>query len=253
MGILSFKDFIEITNLSELNENVDIINNRLVISDELDSGIKLSFGKNKKLDPYKKTIEGVSGLVSYSLYQAKTQNSTAILNALKTSDLDSQKINNFLKFSSIYAARVLRKMDVDVIVTPKSSSDLTKKFVKEIQKRTNYDVIIDGFRKQPDISKIEIDVNHPKITPAIIKSMETIIERGIRRDSLSVKMFAVQYRKFVKNLFEVADERIYKLVQNKRVVIIDDIMTSGTTARNIFDILMVNGASDVQSLTLFKS
>lgn len=250
MQILNFKDFIRMSNLSE---NVDIINNKLVISNELDTGIKLSFGKNKKLDPYKKTIEGAYGLVSYSLYQAKTQNSTAILNALKTSDLDSQKINNFLKISSIYAARVLRQMGTDVIVTPVSSSDLTKEFVKEIQKRTNYDVIIDGFRKQHDISKIEIDVNHPKITPAIIRSMESIIERGIKKDSLSVKMFAVQYRKFIKNLFEVADERIYKLVQNKRVVIIDDIMTSGTTARNIFDILMINGASDVQSLTLFKS
>lgn len=250
MQILNFKDFVEITSLSE---NVDIVDNKLVISNELDTGINLSFGKNNKLDPYKKSIEGVSGLVSYSLYQAKTQNSTAILNALKTSDLDSQKINNFLKISSIYAARVLRQIGTDVIVTPISSSDLTKEFVKEIQKRTNYDVVIDGFRKQPDISKIVIDVNHPKITPAIIKSMESIIERGIKRDSLSVKMFAVQYRKFIKNLFEVADERIYKLVQGKRVVIVDDIMTSGTTARNIFDILMVNGASDVQALTLFKS
>lgn len=91
MKVLSFKDFVEITNLSELNENVDIVDNKLVISDELDSGIKLSFGKNKKLDPYKKTIEGVSGLVSYSLYQAKTQNSTAILNALKTSDLQTHQ------------------------------------------------------------------------------------------------------------------------------------------------------------------
>lgn len=251
-NILSFSEYIELCNLIE---SIDIVNNRLDFKseDNKDRGISTSFGKGKKLKPYTKTIEGVDGLVSYSLYQAKTTNATEIMKALKSSDFSDPEVQQFLNRSAVYAARILRGLNVDVIVTPQSSSPLTKEFVAQISRRTNYDVVIDAFRKRPDLTKVEIDRDHPKITPDIIASMERILSRAIKNGFLSVKQFAVQHRKFIKNLFEVTDDRLYKKIENKNVVIIDDIMTSGTTTKNIYDILKTNQAENISALTIFKS
>jgi len=41
--------------------------------------------------------------------------------------------------------------------------------------------------------------------------------------------------------------------ENKNIVIIDDIMTSGTTAESIYKLLISHGANSVSVLTLFKS
>lgn len=218
-----------------------------------DTGIKSSFGKGKALTPYTKKILG-DDLISYSLYNANTDNSTDIMKAIKSADMTNDDVKEFLNRTAIYAARVLRGLKVDVIVTPVSSSPLTKEFVKEISRRTNYDVYTDSFRKVPDFSKIRIDTSHPGLTDKIKDSMEKIIDRATRRGNLSVKMFAPQHRKFITNLFEVVvDKKLFDKIVDKHVVIIDDIMTSGTTAKNIYDVLRANGAEKVSALTIFKS
>lgn len=238
-----------------LKEDIDIVNGKLEVNTAMgdDSGISSSFGKSKKLSPYRKKISGVDDLVSYSLYQAKTDNSTDVLKALKKADFRDEDVAQFINRSAVYAYRLLRKQKVDVIVSPKSSSDLTKEFVNQIKRRGNYDVIVDAFTKKKDISKVEIDRDHPKITDKIIKSMERILKRAEEQGHLSVKMFSVQHRKFIKNLFDVADKRIYNKVAGKNVVVIDDVMTSGTTTKNIYDILRNNQAEEIVALTMFKA
>jgi len=251
LPILSFSEYI----VCELDESIDIENGRLVFNadDNKDTGVKTSFGKSKKLTPFTKTIEGTDGSIAYSLYQAKTRNSTDILKSMKSVDFSDPEVQQFLNRSAIYAARVLRSLKVDIIVTPKSSSDLTKEFVKQVQRRSNYDVLIDSFTKRPDLSKVQIDVDHPKITPDIIKSMQSILKRAIKDGRLSIKMFAPQHRKFVINMFEVTDPKIVDKIQDKSVMIIDDVLTSGTTIKNIYDILMTNNANNVSGMTIFKS
>ena len=246
------RDILGFSGYVQLQEDFNIENGKLIFdaARDKDSGIKSSFGKSKKLTPYKKTVDG---LVSYSLYQTKTSNSTDILKALKSSDFNDPEVKKFLIRSAIYAVRILRSMKADVIVTPISSSDLTKEFVKEIERRTNYDVLIDSFMKRPDLSKVTIDKDHPKITDSIIKSMQRTLDKAVKSGSLSVKLFAVPHRKFLKNLFEVTDEKIYNKTQDKNVVIIDDVMTSGTTTQHIRDILITNQAESVSALTIFKS
>lgn len=210
-----------------------------------------TFGKGKNLQPFKKEIE--DGLMSYSLYNAKGKDANNVMSELKSANFKSGEINEFLNRSAIYAARVLRSLNADVIVSPLSSSDLTKEFVKRIKERTHYDVYIDSFKKQPDISKVEIDRNHPKITDAIIKSMEEIINRAIRKNRLSIRMFSPMHRKFVKNMFEITDDKLLSKFEDKTVVLIDDIMTTGTSAKNIYDVLITNNAKSVSVLTIFKS
>lgn len=228
---MSFKDFLK-TN----SEALDFLT---------------TFGKGKNLQPFKKEIE--EGLMSYSLYNAKGKEANDVMVQLKSADFTTAEINDFLNRSAIYAARILRDLNVDIIVSPVSSSDLTKEFVKRIKDRTHVDVYVDSFKKQPDIAKVQIDRNHPKITDVIIKSMESTIERAIRRNHLSVKMFSPMHRKFIKNMFEITDQKLLSKFEDKTVVIIDDIMTTGTSAKNIYDVLITNNAMSVSVLTIFKS
>lgn len=150
--MLKFKEYVMMT------EAFDIKDGKLDFKS--DTGIKSSFGKSKALTPFTKKILG-DDLVSYSLYNANADNSTDILKAIKSADMNDGDVKDFLNRTAIYAARVLRGLKVDVIVTPVSSSLLIKEFVKEISRRTNYDVYTDSFRKVPDFSKLKIDTTHP--------------------------------------------------------------------------------------------
>lgn len=249
------EQLITLTEFINIDESIDIINGKLVFGStpNKETGISTSFGKTKNLTPFTKTIKGTDGVVSYSLYQAKNKNSSDIMKAVKSTDFSNDDIHKFLKRSSIYAARVLRPLDIDLIVTPVSSSPLTKEFAKYIQKRTNYDVLVDSFKKRPDLSRVEIDVDHPKITPKIIKSMQSILKRAIKQGNLTIKMFAPMHRMFVKNLFEVTEQKILTKTEGQNIIIIDDVTTSGTTIKNINDILVTNKAKSVNALTIFKS
>lgn len=240
--MLSFKEL--------LHEDIDIVDGKLIF--DSDTGIKSKFGKSKDYTPYKKKVEGTD-IITYSLYSASANNSTDIMRAVKRANFSRPEVVQFLKRSAVYAARLLKGMKIDTIVTPISSSNLTKEFVKELQVRTHYDVYIDSFQKNPNISSIELDADNPNITPAIIKSMQKILDKAKRDGQLSLTKFSVMHRKFLKNLFQATDKKLLAKFDGKNILIIDDIMTSGTTTKNIVDILMVNGAKEVSGLTIFKS
>ena len=162
-----------ITFLDYINEEITLSGSDLsfLYSNNKDAKVSTSFGKDKKLSPFKKKIN--DDLFSYSLYISK--DATEVLNAVKKTNLGSDSVKSFLNRSAIYGARVLRKHSPDIIVTPKSSSDLAKEFAKSIGKRTNYDLFVDSFEKNSDIGKIGIDEKNPKISDEIIKRMRTAL------------------------------------------------------------------------------
>jgi len=240
-----------ITFLDYIHEGITLSKNDLnfLYSNNKDSKVSTSFGKDKKLSPFKKKLN--DDLFSYSLYISK--DATDVLNAVKKTDLSSDNVVSFIKRSAIYASRILRKHKPDIIVTPKSSSDLAKIFAESIEKRNNYDLFVDSFEKNPDISRIGIDKDNPKISSEIIKRMSTALRTAKKKGFLSIKAFLPHHRKFLTNLFELVDPKISSKVEGKTVVIVDDIMTSGTTANQIANILKNNGAERVLVLTLFKA
>lgn len=242
METIRFLDFII--------ENLDIVDGKLVFDADTDTSIQTAFGKGKKLQPFKKKVPGTE-MTSLSLYQSKQ--ATNVLKALKSADYRDPEVKQFINRSAVYATRILRQMNIDIIVTPVSSSDLVKIFSKEIQKRTYYDFYIDSFGKAPDISKITVDKDDPRITDDIIASMEKTLARAKKKGFISVKQFAPPHRKFLKNLFEIIDESLYNKIADKNVVIIDDVMTSGTTAKQIHDVLKSHGANEITTLTMFKA
>ena len=209
--------------------------------------LEFVFGKFKSKNPYKTSKKGID---TFSLYMAK---STRFLKDIKTADFNSKRIEKFITRSAIYAARVISNFEIDIIVMPKSSSLLVKKFVEELKKRIFIPVYYDSFAKITDIKKIKIDRDNPKITEKIIKKLETILRKGVKDNKLSLTKILPQNRKFLLNLFRVVDKKMLKKVEGKVILIADDIVTSGSTINNISDILLTHGAKKTIGLTIFKS
>lgn len=243
--MMSFKERVKLT----LNEAFNVKDGK--VDFKAGDGILSKFGKDKSLKPFKKKI--TDSIIGYSLYNASVDGKMDILTAIKSLDFNQPAAAQFINRSAVYAAKIIREHDIDVIVNPISSSQLVSVLSKNIKERTHLDVFVDSFKKNPNVADIEIDRNHPKITEAIIKSMEATIARRAKAGTLSVKAFHPQHRLFVKNLFSIVDEKTFKKVNGKRVVILDDILTSGTTIKNIADLLYEHGAAEVIALTIFKS
>lgn len=245
MNIVRFGDFIK--------EDIHVQDGELVFDyRKSGEGIGTKFGKDKNFAPYTKTIPGTD-MKCYSLYVSNKAKSSEVLKAMKNVDYSNSDVSQFLNRSAVYATRVLRGTPIDIIVTPKSSSNLTKEFVKDLAARNNVSVMVDSFVKQPDISKIEIDRESPKISENIIKKLETILRKAKENNQFKLSKILPQHRKFIKNIFVVADESIIKKINDKNVLIVDDIITEGTTSESIYNILVANGAKFVTTLTVFKS
>ena len=209
--------------------------------------LKFAFGKYITKTPYKTTRIGIT---TYSLYHA--HGDTKFLRSIKNADFKSDETKKFLTRSAIYATRVIKNLKIDLIVMPKSSSLLVKNFAKEIQKRIYIPIYYDSFSKTTDMSKIKIDKENPKITDPIIKTLTSILRSAVRDNKLSLTKLLPQNRKFLLNLFKVVDKKMLKKVNDKNVLIIDDIHTSGCTISNISNILTTHGAKKMIGLTIFK-
>ena len=161
------------------------------------------------------------------------------------------------------AAKVVNRVNPDVIIYPKSSSEFLKAFVDEIKASSQSAVVLsDQFVKKtldaenveplintdhPDWSKFERD--HPKEVEKLKKSLKNLIKGG----ELELKKFYKPYLKFIKNFVELKDAYdVLETVMEKNVLVVDDILSSGTTMAEMIRQLEELEPSKIVGLTLFK-
>jgi hypothetical protein len=133
----------------------------------------------------------------------------------------------------------------DSIVYPKSSSRLLADFaIKCSEKSGNAELIPDAFVKQIrtdiqfDMDKIE-SISDEKTKKQIYKAIDAI--KNAEGDFRMKEVFS-RYRKFVKDflIFNSEEDRhINNLITNKKVLLIDDYRTSGTTMKEMMDKLFL--------------
>lgn len=247
---MNFKKWLEL-----FEKTIYVKDNKLIFSPdniEDETGISFNFGKTKKFKPFEKKL--LPELKSYSLYLAKQKDATKTLNAIKKSDFNNPEIQEFLKKSSIFSLKIINNINInfDIVVTPFSSSDLVKEWANELVKRTHYDYFIDAFVKN-NIDEITLDYDNPKMSDNIKKDLERILKKSKIKGYFSIHDVYPMFRKFVLNVYRASSKKIINKVKDKNVIILDDIVTSGTTAMDIFKTLKTAGAKEVIVLTLFKS
>jgi len=226
--------------------------NQVIIDYESKAGdlINLRFGKSE-LKPHTKNIEGIT-LDVFNLYTSKGADATIILKRLKAMHIDVSAYNQFLNRSAVYATKIIRDLNVDIIVTPKSSSSLTKDFAQKIKERNpGIEFLLDSFVKAEDPSKITLDLESKKLSDSTIKKLESSIRRGVKLGYFQMKWVLPPYRKFLKNVFSYTGNA--KKFEGKKVLIIDDVIASGSSLVSIFQTLQEAGAESVKCLTIFKA
>jgi hypothetical protein len=241
--LISFRDFI--------NESFSIDGDRLVIRyGEKSDTNKITFGKGK-LKPYLKKLDGIDVQVQ-SLYTFKDQAGTVLMKMLKDKKIDSETYDLFLRRSAVFASRVIREQKIDVLVLIGSSSNLGRDFAHKIlDVNAGIKLAPANFVKAKSAEEIKIDYDHPKISPSIIKSLESALRRAQREGVLKMKWILPANRKFLKNVF--AYEGNANIFLDKNVLLVDDIVTSGSSILSPFKTAQEAGAKSVSCLTLFKS
>ena len=211
--------------------------------------VKTTLGK-RKLIPYTKKIEGTD-LSVISMYNTYGNNATDIIKALKAKKLSTEDYHQFLSRSAVYASKLLKDNEIDIIVMPKSSSTLTKDFASELGKRfPHIKIMVDSFVKS-EIDKIVLNTEDPRLEPSILKSLTGILKRAKKDGYFEFKKVLPQHRKFFRNVFSYDGNSA--IFEDKNVLIVDDIIASGSSIYDIYKTLQEAAVNEVLCLTLFKT
>jgi hypothetical protein len=241
--MISFKSYVA--------ESFSIDGDELVIDYEKKSDTNnLRFGKGK-LTPYVKKLEGVDVQV-FSLYTFNDQSGTKIIKKLKANDISNDTYYQFLQRSAVFASRLIHDLKIDLIVLPESSSPLAANFARAIMGiNPGIKMAPKNFIKARDVNDIKILYDHPKLTPAIIKTLESSLRRAEREGVLKMKWILPVNRKFLENVFSYDGNA--DIFEYRNVLIVDDVVTSGSSILPLYLAVEEAGASNTYCLTLFKA
>ena len=154
------------------------------------------------------------------------------------------------KFVSDLVNNMTIPVNFDLILSPASSSLLLNYFVSLLSKKYKKKTISNAFVKSlpEEISFCTGDVILDEVT---LRKMLTIIDNAKRSGIFELKKVKPIYlRKFFINLMRPTVE--ISLIADKKLLLVDDIITSGSTMNDMFKTLMRYGADDVVGLTLLK-
>lgn len=130
---------------------------------------------------------------------------------------------------------------INVIIYPQSSSKLNFDLANKIaSKLPNCIVIKDSIIKNlPQ----DIQLDYSKLngkSQELIDTLEDILKNiKLKKSDFKIKYFPPRYRKFVINFLKLKenDRRLINLINNGNVLVVDDIITEGTTFTEVFRLL----------------
>jgi hypothetical protein len=214
-------------------------------------------------------VDGVHMFYGYKLDATSPENEEfkrRFLNDFKGgSGIPGETYYSILKNAVIGLNYNLNLAKIDVIVYPKSSSRVNQELAKFIQsKGGNAIVVPDSFIKN-SIHDIEIDMgkvdrmsNGDDETKAnILAALDRMFQRSQKSygDEFKMKILYPNQRELIRNFMKFKSEtgiRVMQNIEQGTVLFLDDIYTSGTTLREMVNILRNLGASHIFGFALFK-
>lgn len=219
---------------------------------------------NLKLQKYNKLLSTKDGNSIYYAYKFNLDADKKLVDDLKKSikyvdnkvsesDVDlmiSKSVNSFNALVPISS--------FDVIVTPKSTSkvlDLLKNFL-QAKAGSNTLVSSDVFIKNT-IDNVQFDEEKlSKLKPEDRVKIEKILRTVFSKEDYKIRSLSPRYRKFVLNFMKFntdLEKRIMNRLVGGKVLVIDDILTEGTTIKNIVALLNSINSKEVISFVLLAS
>ena len=198
-----------------------------------------------------------SGVTVLSIYAKRpSPTTTQIMKALKGQDselsVDPHSLEVFVKRSAIFAARTISKMNVDYIITVRSSSDLVTLFQRKILSILPDKTVIPlPHLIDKDISNLRLDFQDIQVRPDVEKRLNQRLRKAKRENEFKIKKIPPQQRRFFRDWLKISDNELAKL-DGSSVVILDDYITSGATLDEACLLLQTAGVKNITAIALIK-
>lgn len=190
------------------------------------------------------------GNTEYQHYYAyelpyKQQGARDLVYKLKSMDdtLNKDSINLLVNKATMGVDDIHNLASFDTIVYPKSSSKILTVFAEQLQRKSGVSALLpDSFvkasREQIKFDWTKIESLDPKTKSAVTKITDTV--KGAEGEFKMKEIFA-PYRKFISDflIFNSEETRaVYNSITGKRVILVDDYRTSGTSLKQMLDLLV---------------
>lgn len=181
--------------------------------------------------------------------------------------IGKDNVDKFISNALVNLNKAVNLSTVDVVIYPQSSSTLTKDIVDNIDHFTDADRYcrIEALKKTVN----EIDFNWEKFNkycdnkniPDKIKSIMQVKMHKMLDDIHSLDYFSIaknikdqKYKKFLRTIYKFYDEKtieFFSSMKNKKILVIDDVFTSGTTIEHILKAYQMLDPDDSNVIIVF--
>lgn len=202
-------------------------------------------------------------VLSFFTYHSSDE-SVALLKSLKGNgpyQVSADQVDKFLNKTAFAAFRLMHHLEPDVIIHPKSSSQLLTIFTDHLQKIfPRAELVHDAFIKHTpaDVDEL-LNTDHPDWDkfetkhPDQAEKLRSYLEKNLDAGVIELKKLYKPYVKFIRNFIKLrsAYDLIDKVTDNN-VLLVDDVLSSGTTFQEMYRQLSELEPKSIKGLTLFK-
>jgi len=247
-----------------LQEEITIIDGELSFAFNTNSKSSLvntNLGKSagkKKFIPRQSKAKQFGGVTVFSVYSA-AKGSSVILKSIKkqsVAGVSKKEYDKFLTRTAIFMTSSKGGMlkDTDVIISPQTSSFLLSDLLDKIhQIRPKIKMIQEAFIKS-NVDKIIIDYSNFDISDKVKASMIQLLKNAKQNGFIELKKIPKQFLKYISNVLNVDRMKVLpKYIDNKNVVIIDDVLASGFTMKEMIFAMKIFSPKSIHGITMFKT
>lgn len=225
--------------------NLSFVNGKMAISDA---------GK-----PFKKTVDDI-GTVVYSVwqYESKNEDHEAIRDAIKgkgNRSISSAELDDMLDLAAMYMKKKISKISKpDLIIKAPSKYSLVDRWQNSLSSYFGeVPVLLDAFIKKyaADV-KIDVDRVRDSQKQKIASEIQASLDRMKRNDDpFSMSGIFNRYRQYVYD-FMYFDEELSSRITGKKIMILDEFMTTGSTTKEMARLLQPLNPSAVYGAVLMS-
>lgn len=141
--------------------------------------------------------------------------------------------------------------NIDVVTTPQSSKTLSVKFGKMISDKLSAEFIPAGTIKDLENSKISDELPNNYSQKSILGLNKSLERMKSSQNKDLHKHFLSRDRKFITNWQKTRNSNLFQ--PNTNVLLVDDVISDGSTLREISNVLKTLNINIVGCLTIFKT
>ena len=216
-----------------------------------------------KLQNYNKVLSTKKGnniYYAYKFNKVQDNEKSSLRSSIKyldskvnKKDLDimlSKAVNNFNSIEPL--------SNFDIIITPKSTSKVLDELKNKLHSKAGSNVLLSSdIIVKNTIDNIKFDEEKiDKLSDENKIKVRKILNKVFGKEDYKLRSLPPQYRKYVLNFMKFnneADKRIINSIIGGKVLIVDDIVTEGTTIKNIILLLNSIGAENIVSFALLAN